>query len=98
MNNWIGDAYRGIPMVSNWKMHYYWDIYTELQMNSLSELCEHLCNKHDIKKQITTNQNYIQNANKYEGVLCKSNFSDIYTHINHSFNFNTIFKNATKEI
>lgn len=98
MNNWIGDVYRGIPMVSNWKMHFYWDIYTDLQMNSLSELCEHLCDKHKIKRQIVSNQNYMEKANKYEGVLCKSNFSDIYTHINHSFNFNTIFKNATQEI
>lgn len=94
LNNWIGDPYRGEPYVKNWRMHFYWDTYTDLQMESLSELCINLCDTHIIKKETIYSQQYIQNVNKYEGVICKSNFSDIYTDINPSFNFNLIFKNA----
>ena len=94
LNNWIGDPYRGIPHVYNWRTHFYWDTYTDLQMNSLSELCNFLCEKHNIKKQTMSTQEPIQRINNYGGIICKSNFSDIYTHINTSFDFNLIFKNA----
>jgi hypothetical protein len=94
--NWIGDPYRIDPFNKNWRNFFFWDKYPEIQMKSVSNLCEFLCEKHNIKKSIVPSQGYYENAMKINGVVCKSNFSDIYTDINPSFNFNLFFKNDEK--
>jgi hypothetical protein len=94
LNNWIGDPYRSDPYIRNWRNYYFWDPYTESQMNSLADLCEDLCEQHSIFKQIVPSQGYIQNASNFHGIVCKSNFSSIYTDINPSFNFSIFFNNA----
>jgi N-acetyl-anhydromuramyl-L-alanine amidase AmpD len=94
LNNWIGDAHRSEPHIKSWRNHIFWDKYTDDQFQSLSKLCEELCEKHDIKKESVNTQAFFKSAHNFEGIICKSNFSDIYTDINPSFNFNIFFKNA----
>ena len=64
----------------------------------VAELCDNLCDKHNIFKQIVPSNGYIENASNFRGIVCKSNFSNIYTDINPSFNFSLFFNNARKEI
>ena len=97
MNNWIDDPYRAEPYIRNWRNHFFWDKYTEDQMSALSELSDYLCEKHSIIKQTPPSQGYLENASNFRGIVCKSNFSSIYTDINPSFNFRVLFNNA-KEI
>lgn len=97
LSNWIGDPYRLDPHIRNWRGHFFWDKYSESQMESLNLLCNELCEKHNIKKQIVPSQGYFENAPNFNGVLCKSNYSDIYTDINPSFNFKIIFENDKKD-
>ena len=94
LNNWIGDPYRGEPHIRNWRNYYFWDIYTETQLKSLSDLCNELCDKHKIIKQSVPSHGYLENASNFRGIVCKSNFSSIYTDINPSFNFGVFFNNA----
>jgi hypothetical protein len=93
--NWVDDIYRGEPYIKNWRNKFYWDEYTSLQYNSLQELCGFLCEEHRIPKKIVLSNGFINfNAIKnFEGISCKSNFSNIYTDINPSFNFTGFFKN-----
>lgn len=98
LNNWIGDPYRTEPYIRNWRSYYYWDTYSEQQIASVAELCDELCDKHKIFKQIVPSNGYIENASNFHGIVCKSNFSNIYTDINPSFNFSLFFNNARKEI
>jgi len=95
--NWIGDPYRGEPHIRNWRNYYFWDIYPETQLKSLSELCNDLCDKHKIIKQSVPSHGYLENASNFRGIVCKSNFSSIYTDINPSFNFRTLFNNAKEK-
>jgi len=92
--NWIGDPYRGEPHIRNWRNYYFWDVYSETQLKSLSELCNELCDKHRITKQVVPSHGYLENASNFRGIVCKSNFSSIYTDINPSFNFGVFFNNA----
>ena len=92
--NWIGDPYRGEPHIRNWRNYYFWDIYPETQLKSLSELCNDLCDKHKIIKQSVPSHGYLENASNFRGIVCKSNFSSIYTDINPSFNFGVFFNDA----
>ena len=94
LNNWIGDPYRGEPYIRNWRNYYFWDEYPEIQLNTLSKLCDILCNNHDIFKQIVPSQGYMENVSNFRGIVCKSNFSSIYTDINPSFNFGFFFNHA----
>jgi hypothetical protein len=93
-SNWIGDPYRTEPYIKNWRNYFFWDIYTEEQQLKISELCDYLCEKHDIFRQHVPSQGYIENISKFNGIVCKSNFSNIYTDINPSFNFRTLFNHA----
>jgi N-acetyl-anhydromuramyl-L-alanine amidase AmpD len=96
LHNWIGDPYRSEPHIRNWRNYYFWDKYGETQLNSLAELCEHLCDKHEIYKQTVPSQGYLENASNFNGIVCKSNFASIYTDINPSFNFRVFFSNPRK--
>jgi hypothetical protein len=97
LNNWIGDPYRAEPYVRNWRNRHYWDRYNDDQMESISSLCSDICDKHSIFKQTVPSNGYLENVSNFVGVVCKSNFSNIYTDINPSFNFR-IFFNDAKEI
>ena len=94
LNNWIGDPYRSEPHIRNWRGHFFWDKYNETQIGAVSELCDLLCDKHDIFKQVVPSQGYLENISNFKGIICKSNFSTIYTDINPSFNFRIFFNNA----
>lgn len=95
--NWVNDPYRAQPMIKGWRNRYYWDVYTPEQMESVYDLCNHLCKEYSIKKQIVTSQGFYENARNLAGIVCKSNFSDIYTDINPSFNFR-LFLNEEEQI
>jgi hypothetical protein len=94
LNNWIDDPYRSEPYVRNWRNYYFWDRYNEDQLKSLSELCNNLTEKHDIYKQVVQSQGYMEKVSNFKGIVCKSNFSSIYTDINPSFNFKVFFNDA----
>jgi len=92
--NWIGDPYRTEPHVRNWRNFHFWDKYTDTQMKSISELSDFLCEKHNIFKQAVPSQGYMEKIDNFKGIVCKSNFSNIYTDINPSFDFRTLFNNG----
>jgi hypothetical protein len=96
MTNWVGDPYRIEPYVRNWRERFYWDKYTEQQLISISMLCDFICEKYNIEKRVVPSQGLIENVSNFNGVVCKSNFSNIYTDINPSFNFRILF-NHDKE-
>jgi hypothetical protein len=95
-NNWIGDAFRGVPLLRNWRGHQYWDTYSKEQSQALADLCLVLCVKYDVNYFCVPSSGYIENAKNINGIVSKSNFLDIYTDINPSFNFN-IFEENVKQ-
>jgi N-acetyl-anhydromuramyl-L-alanine amidase AmpD len=95
--NWIGDPYRAEPYVKKWRDYYFWDPYTEDQLNSLVELTKDISKEHNIPYQTVPSQGYLSNVIKFTGIVCKSNFLNIYTDINPSFNFNIFYKDEYKQ-
>lgn len=95
-NNWIGDSFRGVPLTKNWRGHQYWDPYSKEQTQALADLCLVLCVKYDINYFGVTSSGYIENVKNINGIVSKSNYQDIYTDINPSFNFN-IFEENVKQ-
>jgi len=91
LNNWINDKYRAEPYIKKWREYHYWDTYTEEQKNSLVDLCKDICEKTKIPYQSVPSQGYLENILKFEGIVCKSNFLNIYTDINPSFDLNIFY-------
>ena len=85
--NWIGDIYRSEPYIKSWRNRHYWDRYGDTQLKVLKELCDSLIEEHGITNNFVGTNGYFNNASNFNGIVCKSNFSDIYTDINPSFNF-----------
>lgn len=90
--NWIGDSYRSEPLIKEWRGYYYWDKYTDEQINSLVLLSQKLCTDYNIPYQSVPSHGYFSNVVSFSGIVCKSNFSNIYNHITPAFNFDC-FKN-----
>jgi hypothetical protein len=55
-----------------------------------------LCAHYDIPYQSVPSSGFFENAKNFNGIVSKSNFSDIYTDINPSFNFNIFEENVTQ--
>jgi len=91
LNNWINDKFRANPFVKKWRGYYFWDSYTEEQMKSLVSLCKELCEKNKIPYMAVPSHGYIESVVKFKGIVCKSNFLNIYTDINPSFDFNIFY-------
>lgn len=93
LHNWIGEPYRQTPFIKKWRNKIYWDSYTENQMDSVFQLIHLLTEKHNIPKITTNNNAFSNNVINFEGIMYKSNFSNIYTDINPSFKFDRIIFN-----
>ena len=96
LSNWIGDPYRTEPFVSNWRNYHFWDKYNDLQLEKISTLCQNLCTEHNIPYNIVPSQGYMENVINFSGIVCKSNFSNIYTDINPSFDFKFFLNNENE--
>lgn len=97
LHNWIGDPYRLKPFEKKWRDYYYWDPYTEEQINAVILLCKDICKEHNIPYLTVPSQGYLSNIRKFNGIVCKSNFLNIYTDINPSFDFNLFYKDDRKQ-
>lgn len=91
LNNWVDDPYRIEPFIRKWRGYFFWDIYPEDQIDSLVKLCKDLCEEHGIPYQTVPSQGFFENATKFNGIVCKSNFQNIYTDINPSFDFKKFY-------
>ena len=91
LNNWIDDPYRLEPFIQKWRGYFFWDIYPEDQIISLVKLCKDLCEEHGIPYQTVPSQGFFENATKFNGIVCKSNFQTIYTDINPSFDLKKFY-------
>jgi len=97
LHNWIGDPYRSDPYVKKWREYYFWDPYSEEQFRSLVTLTRSICDQHNIPYQTVPGQGYLSKVRNFTGIVCKSNFRNIYTDINPSFDFNIFYNDKYKE-
>ena len=93
--NWIGDIYKGVPFERKWRDYFFWDPYTTDQMKSLVNLCLELCKKYKIPIECITHNTKITNIEKFNGIVSKSNFDQIFTDVSPAFDFNK-FTNMLK--
>ena len=95
--NWIGDIYKGNVFEKKWRDYFFWQPYTEEQLQSVNSLCDKLLKELKIKPQIVEHNTKIAGIEKYVGIVSKSNFDTNYTDLSPAFNFNELLKNIENE-
>jgi N-acetyl-anhydromuramyl-L-alanine amidase AmpD len=95
--NWIGDIYKGNVFEKKWRGYYFWQPYTESQIENLGLLCKGLFESLGIKTQVVEHNTKISGVEKYGGIVTKSNFSLDYTDVSPAFKFNELLKKIENE-
>ena len=95
--NWIGDIYKGEVFKKKWRDYFFWQPYTDTQIESLGLLCKELFEVVNIKQQMIEHNTKINGIEKYCGIVTKSNFSIDYTDVSPAFEFNELLKNIENE-
>ena len=87
--NWNGSIYSEQVYEKKWRDYFFWESYTDSQIKSAAELCNHLTMELNISKTCVGHNTKIDGIKNFEGIVSRSNFDSRYTDLNPSFNFET---------
>jgi len=90
--NWIGNIYKEKIYEKKWRDYFFWQPYTEEQVNAALELCKKLCEELSISKKCSGHNTKIEGIENFDGVVSRSNFDSRFTDLSPSFDFEN-FKN-----
>ena len=90
--NWIGSIYREKVFDRKWRDYFFWDPYTEIQLEKTAELCKELSKKHEILTQCIGHNTKIKGVDSYVGIITRSNFDEFATDISPAFDFEKFIK------
>jgi N-acetyl-anhydromuramyl-L-alanine amidase AmpD len=85
--NWIGDIYKGTVYERRWRDYFFWDKYSDKQLDSLAFLCEKIIKENKISKDIIGHNTKVKNVNMFSGIVTRSNFDSNYTDLSPAFDF-----------
>jgi N-acetyl-anhydromuramyl-L-alanine amidase AmpD len=88
--NWKGSIYNEPPYEKKWRDYFFWQPYTETQIDNLGLLCKELFKSIKIKPHIVEHNIKISGIEKYCGIVTKSNFGVDYTDVSPAFKFNEL--------
>lgn len=95
--NWIGDIYNGPVCEKKWRDYFFWQPYTTTQLNKTVELCKKICDEVSIKKNFIGHNTKINGIEKFEGIVCRSNYDTETTDVSPSFEFEYFNKKIENE-
>ncbi len=85
--NWIGNIYKGNIVDKKWRDYFFWQPYTEIQVEKTAELCKKLSNEMDISLNCIGHNTKVKGSESFLGILTKSNFDEFATDLSPAFNF-----------
>lgn len=95
--NWIGDIYKGKVFEKKWRDYFFWDPYTEKQIDTVINLCKDLLKSLSIDKNVIEHNVKITGIEEFEGVVTRSNFDTKYTDLSPAFDFQELNKKIKDE-
>ena len=95
--NWKGGIYIEEPYDKKWRDYFFWEPYTELQVESTIKLCNKLCDDFSIEKKCSGHNTKIYGIKNFEGIVSRSNYDERFTDLNPSFDFEKFLKNIEHE-
>lgn len=85
--NWIGNIYKQKVFDRKWRDYYFWEPYTDEQMESTVYLCKKLCEIHNIELRFIGHNTKVKGVESFFGILTRSNFDDFATDLSPAFDF-----------
>jgi len=95
-SNWLGSKIEKVHE-RKWRDKFFWDVYTDEQMETLVNLCLEICEEHKIDKKFIGHNTLLPNIEKFSGIISRSNFSGQETDVSPSFNFAYLLENFDYE-
>lgn len=95
--NWIGNIYKEKIVDKKWRDYFFWQPYTEIQMDSLSELCKDLSKKMSINLTCVGHNTKTNRMETFDGIFTRSNFDENYTDVSPAFDFEYFIKKLENE-
>lgn len=95
--NWIGNIYKGKIFEKKWRDNFFWQPYTEEQIKSCAELCKKMIEKFKINKKCIGHNTKVEGAEKFKGIISRSNLSLDNTDLSPAFNFEIFIKQIENE-
>ena len=95
--NWIGDIYIGKTFDRKWRDYFFWDPYSEKQIDSLSKICKNIISDMKIQKEVIEHNTKINGIEKFEGIVTRSNFDSNFTDLSPAFDFENFRKKIENE-
>ena len=95
--NWIGDIYIGKTFDRKWRDYFFWDPYSEKQIDSLSKICKNIISDMKIQKEVIEHNTKINGIEKFEGIVTSSNFDSNFTDLSPAFDFENFRKKIENE-
>lgn len=78
--------FNGLAYYHNWRGEYVWATYNEAQIKSVAELCNHLCQVHNIPKDVLTDYQYKPSYKVHNGIASHHNLRIDKTDVSPAFN------------
>jgi N-acetyl-anhydromuramyl-L-alanine amidase AmpD len=95
--NWKGSIYKGKVFEKKWRDFFFWEPYTEKQLETLSDLCLKICDEVKIPKVCSGHNTKIEGIGKFSGIVSRSNYDSKFTDLNPSFSFENFIKTIEHE-
>ena len=95
--NWIGNIYKEKIYEKKWRDYFFWQPYTEIQIENTVELCKKLTKELSINKECIGHNTKINGVERYEGIVTKSNFDSEFTDVSPAFNFEQFINKIENE-
>ena len=85
--DWLGDIYHRRPLEKKWRGMYYWDPYSEKQMEKTNKLVKELCEQYLLPVNFIGHNTLVEGISKFKGITTKSNYNEFWRDLNPTFNF-----------
>lgn len=95
--NWIGDIYKGDVYEKKWRDYFFWQPYTETQIEYTAKLCKKISEEMKIPLDTVEHNTRINGVEKFKGVTSRSNFDSNFTDLSPAFNFETFLNYLNNE-
>jgi N-acetyl-anhydromuramyl-L-alanine amidase AmpD len=95
--NWIGNIYKQEVFEKKWREYYFWQPYTEIQLEMTAKLCSEICQEFSIPKNFVGHNTKVDNIELFNGITTRSNYDSRFTDLSPAFDFQNFVKNLENE-
>jgi hypothetical protein len=94
--NWIGNIYKEKVVDRKWRDYFFWQPYTDIQLEKTAEICKEISKKCNISLNCVGHNTKVKGVESYLGIITRSNFDEFATDVSPAFNFEK-FNNLLKD-